>query len=143
MVYFRIYGHKILFPADIMKDGMIYLIKNNSGFRNKLKDGVDFLIAPHHGLKSSFSTELFKAMNNNKTKRLNIISEKVSTKDTNRKVDSRYASSDYCEGKNNLSTKDNLVYQTKTSNGHIVLDLSNTKPIIKIINDNDELLKEF
>lgn len=143
VVYLRVNNHKVLFPGDIMKDGISYLIKNNSGFRNKLKDGVDFLIAPHHGLKSSFSTELFNNMKNNKTKRLNIISEKVSTKDTNRKIDSRYANKEYCEGKNNLSTITNPVYQRKTSNGHIFIDLSNKEPIVKIINNNDELLKEF
>ena len=142
-VYVRINGCKILLPGDLMKDGMEYLIDHDSGFRNKLKEGVDFLVAPHHGLKSSFSTKLFKKMKNNKTKRLNIISEKPTSVDSNRLVDSRYANKNYCEGKNNLSTNESKVYQRKTSRGHIIIDYHGNEPLIVIANDARELLKKF
>ena len=141
--YLRINGCKILLPGDLMKDGMEYLIDRDSGFRNKLKEGVDFLVAPHHGLKSSFSTNLFKKMKNDKTKRLHIISEKPTSENSNRVVDSRYANSDYCEGKNNLSTNSSKVYQRKTSRGHIVIDYHSNEPSVVIANDAKELLKKF
>lgn len=140
--YIRINGHKVLLPGDLMKDGMEYLIDNDSGFRNKIKEGVDFLIAPHHGLKSSFSTKLYDKMQNNKTKRLHIVSEKPSSSDTNRVVDTRYSTSDYCQGLNNLSTSMSPVYQRKTSKGHIYINYSSTSADVKILN-TDELLNEF
>jgi len=140
--YLRLNGHKTLMPGDLMKDGMDFLIQNDSGFRNKLKDGIDFLIAPHHGLRSSFSTMLFKKIKNEKTKRLNIISEKPTTDDSTRKVDSRYSSEEYCEGINNLSTKQSKVYQRKTSNGHILIDYSQSEPKVEIL-DTDKLIDAF
>jgi len=131
-------GQRILMAGDLMKDGMSYLIENNHSFASELSTGVDFLIAPHHGLQSSFSVELFNNIKNNKTNRLNIISEKTSYTDSNRVVDTRYSSSDYCNGNNNLSTSANKVYQRKTSNGHMIIDYSGREPIITIENSNDE-----
>ena len=140
--YIRINGYRVLMPGDLMKDGMKYLIDNDSGYRNRIKEGVDFLITPHHGLKSSFSTKLFKKMKGQKTKRLHIVSEKPSSADSNRVVDSRYSTSDYCEGENNLSTNEDKVYQRKTSRGHILINYTNSSPVVKILT-NSELLSEF
>lgn len=114
-------GYRIFFSADIQKEGVKKLLKDNPELKKKLGQGVDFLVCPHHGLRSSFSTELFGAMKNSKTKKLNIVSEKSST-DDNRKVDNRYSSTDYCEGDNNLTTEGNVVCQRKTSQGHIFID---------------------
>jgi beta-lactamase superfamily II metal-dependent hydrolase len=137
-VFLSINGSRVLMPGDLMKDGMSYLINNNSGFSSELKQGVDFLIAPHHGLRTSFSTDLFSTMKNFKTRRLNIISESQSSRDSDRIVDPRYSSTDYCEGKNNLSSSDNIVCQRKTSNGHIIIDFSKTEPVVIIESSNDE-----
>lgn len=143
-VYIRINGYFILLPGDLMKDGMEYILKSESSLRRRLREGVDILIAPHHGLKSSFSSKLFAEMKNNKTRCINIISEQVSTEDTNRVVDSRYSSSEYCSGENNLSTSNEKVYQRKTSNGHIYINYDNkNNPFIEIITDNNELINKF
>lgn len=137
-VFLFINGSRVLLPGDLMKDGISYLIEHNPEFKNELENGVDYLIAPHHGLKSSFSTDLFNTMKNSKTKRLNIISEGPSSEDSDRIVDSRYSSTEFCEGKNNLSTKESTVCQRKTSNGHIIIDYSPADTIISIDNSNDE-----
>ncbi|MCS2506034.1 MBL fold metallo-hydrolase [Phocaeicola vulgatus] len=132
-------GYKIFFAADIQKEGMKKLLEDNPELEKKLGQGVDFLVCPHHGLRSSFSTELFGAMKDGKTKKLNIISEKVNG-DDNRNVDSRYASTNYCEGDNNLSTDDNIVCQRKTSQGHIFIDDDGTVTIEK---DIQKIIKKF
>lgn len=137
-VFIFINGIRILLPGDLMKDGMSYIIKNNPDFTNELRLGVDFLIAPHHGLKSSFSTDLFSVMKNGKTRRLNIVSEGTTSCDSDRVVDTRYSSTDYCQGFNNLSTREKTVCQRKTCDGHIIIDYSGTEPIVKIEKSNDE-----
>lgn len=115
--------YSIFFAGDIQKEGMKVFLENNPSIKKQLSEGIDFLVTPHHGLRSSFSTDLFSAMKKGKTKRLNIVSEKATCgPDDKRQVDNRYSTSDYCEGDNNLSTQDSPVYQRKTSNGHIFID---------------------
>jgi hypothetical protein len=142
--YFRINGHKLFMPGDLMKDGMEYLIKHESSLRSKLTEGVDILVTPHHGLKSSFSTYLFDHMKDNKTRCLNIVPEQSTSEDSNRIVDSRYSSTEYCMGFNNLTTRESIVCQKKTSTGHIYIDYSKSSyPVIEVINDENELIKKF
>ncbi|MBE9490016.1 MAG: MBL fold metallo-hydrolase [Bacteroidetes bacterium] len=143
VVFLIVANHRIFLTGDIQKEGMSELIKQNHYLRNKLKGGVDILVAPHHGLKSSFSVDLFDAMKGNKTRCLNVISEKVST-DERRVVDTRYSSSDFCSGNNNLSKDDEIVCQIKTSRGHVFIDYSNNnQPEIEIITDDDVLIERF
>ena len=142
LVLFIILGKKtVLLPGDIVKEGMEYLIDNNTNFKTNLNNvGVDFLIAPHHGLATSFSERLFKEMLGNKT-RLNIISEKVREEDSaeNRSdVDKRYYDSNYSTGENSL--KQNAV---KTSMGHIVIDLETDETEIKQYTDIQDVIREF
>jgi beta-lactamase superfamily II metal-dependent hydrolase len=132
-------GYRIFFAADIQKEGMKKLLEDNLELRRKLSQGVDFLVCPHHGLRSSFSVELFDAMKDGKTKKLNIISEKANG-DDNRNVDSRYSSTDYCNGDNNLSTDDNIVCQRKTSQGHIFI---NDDGIVTIETDIQKIIEKF
>lgn len=142
---FEINGCYVFFPGDIMKNGMEHLINNTPKLRRKLNcHDIDVLIASHHGLESSFCPYMFEMMNGNKTKRLNIISEKVNSND-NRNVDDRYYSGDYCSGKNNLDgmNEDGLCFGKKTSTGHICVDFSNSEPIFRVIKDNDELIDWF
>lgn len=61
------------------------------------KYGVNFLIVPHHGLRSSFSTDLFSAMKGGKPQ-LNIISERITSADSNEQIDDRYSINDYATG---------------------------------------------
>lgn len=143
VVFIIVNGHRVFFPGDIQKLGMEKIINSNHYLKNKLKGGVDILITPHHGLRSSFSTTLFDHMANNKTKCLNIVSEKINSTDK-REVDTRYSSSEYCSGLNNLGDKENPSYQVKTSRGHLLIDYTHhEKPYIEIINDNDELIDKF
>lgn len=122
--------YSCFFPGDLQKQAMHELLSDNSTLlfygknklKNRLGNGVDFLICPHHGLRSSFSTDLFSCMKEGRTNKLNIIPEKPTKDGDKRQVDSRYSTSDYCNGNNNLSTNDAPVYQRKTSNGHIFID---------------------
>lgn len=132
-------GYRIFFAADIQKEGMKKLLVDNPELKKKIGQGVDFLVCPHHGLRSSFSIELFNAMKDGKTKKLNIVSEKVNG-DDNRNVDSRYSSTDYCEGDNNLSTDNNKVCQRKTSQGHIFIDDDGT---VTIESDIQKIIDKF
>ena len=132
-------GYKILFAADVQKEGMKQLLEDDKELKKKIGQGVDFLVCPHHGLRSSFSTELFDAMKDGKTKKLNIVSEKSAT-DDKRNVDSRYSSTDYCEGDNNLSTEDNIVCQRKTSQGHIFIDDDGT---VTVESDIKKIIDKF
>lgn len=142
-VFLFINQQRIFLSGDIQKLGMAELIDKNYYLKNKLSGGVDFLITPHHGLKSSFSEVLFDNMKNEKTYRLNIVSEKIST-DDGRVVDGRYSSTDYCSGNNNLSTSEKTCCQRKTSNGHMLIDFTRFgNPIVETINDNNELIERF
>ena len=133
--------YRIFFAADLQKEGMKQMLDTNNDLLKHIKQGVDFLVCPHHGLKSSFSTYLFSQMKNGKTKKLNIVSEKVTHgKNDKRQVDSRYSSTDYCEGDNNLSTGTDTVCQRKTSAGHIFIDDNGE---VSICNDIEELIKKF
>jgi hypothetical protein len=115
------------------------LLEDNPELKKKIGQGVDFLVCPHHGLRSSFSTDLFNAMKDGKTKKLNIVSEKANG-DDNRNVDCRYSSKDYCEGDNNLSTGDAKVYQRKTSQGHIFIDDDGT---VTVESDIQKIIDKF
>jgi len=142
LVLFVILNEKtVLLPGDILKDGMEYLIETRPDFKNELNSvGVDYLVAPHHGLATSFSECLFQEIKGGKT-RLNIISEKTraNVSEENRSdVDGRYYSSDYSTADNDF--KQNAV---KTSMGHIVINLETAEGEVKQITDNNELLKEF
>jgi hypothetical protein len=137
---------RIFLPGDLQKLGMEKIIELNYSLKNRLKGGVDVLIAPHHGLKSSFSTVLYDNMKDNKTNSLHIVSEKTNNPDEARDVDSRYSSSDYCFGNNNLKGGNGIekCYQVKTSRGHIFIDYSNRNyPHFEIITDIAELIKKF
>ena len=79
-------------------------------------------------------------MKDGKTLKLNIISEKPTTEGDKRQVDSRYSTSDYCAGENNLSTKELPVYQRKTSNGHIFVDEEGK---VELTNDVNHLIELF
>jgi len=141
LLFFHLNNKTLLMPGDILKEGMEYLIEHNTDFKKQLNDfGIDFLIAPHHGLATSFSERLFQEMKGNKT-RLNIISEKVREEDSDENrsdVDGRYYDSKYSTGENSL--KQNGV---KTSIGHIVIDLETDEKEIKQFTEIADVIKEF
>ena len=141
-VFVKINGSTILMPGDLQKLGMQFLINTDPLYYNILREGVDVLIAPHHGLRSSFSTVMFDTIKNKKTRCLNIVSEKITTADSARQVDTRYSTNEYCKGENNLLPPP--VYQRKTSNGHIYIDYANySSPKFEIITDKNALIEKF
>lgn len=71
---------------------------------------------------------------------MNIIPEKSLSSDDVRTVDSRYSTSEYCKGNNNLSTKDKPVYQRKTSNGHIYI---NENGDVEVLTDITDVINRF
>jgi hypothetical protein len=91
-------GKVLLIMGDMMKDGTKEILNVTDLGSDLEKYGVDFLIAPHHGLRSSFSTDLFRAMKGGKTRQLNIISERPTNRGSQEIVDERYGLSDYCKG---------------------------------------------
>lgn len=148
VVLFDINGYEILFPGDIMNEGMEYLIENNNELKSRFTEGgIDFLIAPHHGLETSFPVALFETIRGNKVK-LNIISEKYAQKDDeeNRSnVDSRYSSPDFSEGYRIVNGLKDFQYSIMTSNAlntHILIDFDPDIPVVKRCTTED-LLNEF
>lgn len=141
VLFLKVGDKTVLIPGDLLKDGMIHLIDNNAQFKDLLNsDGVDYLVAPHHGLQTSFSEYLFQNMRGNKT-RLNIISEKVRVTDSGENrtdVDSRYYSSEYSTADNTLNA-----YGVKTSLGHIVIDFETSDPEIKRLVNIADVIDEF
>lgn len=140
-IFIRVGDKTVLFPGDLMKSGMSHLINTNGEFKYNLnRDGVDYLIAPHHGLQTSFSQVLFDNIAGNKT-RLNIISEKVrstESQENRSNVDTRYYEDKYSTGDNSLGQRG-----VKTSQGHIIIDFSLHETIIKQTSSIDEIIEEF
>ena len=63
--YIKDDGIGILFCGDLEKPGWEYLVANYPDFIKLLKDeGVNILIAPHHGHKSGFPSALFDVIGN-------------------------------------------------------------------------------
>ena len=141
VLFIQVNDKTLLLPGDILKEGMMYLINSNRNFNTLLSsNGIDYLVAPHHGLETAFSEYLFRTINGNKT-RLNIISEKVREEenDENRSdVDSRYYSSNYSTGENAIAQ-----YAVKTSKGHIVIDFETDDTDVKQYSDIQAVIKEF
>lgn len=133
-------GKTMLFCGDMMKDGMEKLLSLDRNFREDLnKYGVDFLIAPHHGLRSSFSTKLFSHIRGGKSK-LNIVSEKPTKADSNQITDDRYGHRDYSAGHVvYVDGKRELRRKLRTSAvGHIKIILDDPKN--SIVRTGDKVL---
>lgn len=62
--YIEYSGVKILFAGDLEKDGWDWLAENDIDFVKTLGNGLDILIAPHHGHKSGFPSALFNLTGN-------------------------------------------------------------------------------
>lgn len=144
----RINNYSILLPGDIMDDGMEKLLEKYPEFQNRMRDeGLDFLVAPHHGLNTSFPFSLFRAIKGNKTK-LNIISEKKGEKeDSDHRSDIHfgYSNSDYSEGYkiiNGLKSRANSILTSNRLGTHIIIDFDKVVPIVKRC-PSEELLREF
>ncbi|RLI05088.1 hypothetical protein DRO22_03230 [Candidatus Bathyarchaeota archaeon] len=85
------------------------------------KHGLTLLVAPHHGLESSFCQSLFDAIPGGKTQ-LNIISEKRHLRENEGQVDKRYSDPDHSRGMYvNIDRIQDLRRMVSTRNGHHML----------------------
>lgn len=141
----KVGAYRILFPGDMMSNGMEYLINNNTGFKETLMiDGVDFLIAPHHGINTAFPQSLFNIIKNSKVK-LTIISEKEiekSESENRHDVDKRYYQPEFSSGYIVSGVSQNAIITSKHIIGHILIDFDSIYPTIKRCT-TEELLKIF
>lgn len=144
---FVINGHRVLLPGDIMSNGMEKLLNDDRIIQKELRNReLCILVAPHHGLKSSFPESLFGIIRGGKTRCLNIVSEKTNNPNDTRVIDVRYSSSGYCSGDNDLPSTNgaNVNCQRKTSQGHICIDFTNSsRPDIIVTSDVDDLISWF
>ncbi len=171
--YLRHGKNSILIPGDItpavMKELLLggnYIAKRYTYFSNApsnlpadfnshtstqpiLKDllgsrGLTVLVAPHHGLESCYSTELFDAMKDKKP-RINIISEKRHASETDGTVDQRYQKQDGAIGVPvDVEGKKENRFSASTRDGHhilIVLTGTEDRPYIFLRNNPEDLLE--
>lgn len=151
LVFFYRHGyHTLLIPGDINPNTFKHLLDDAEGVEKRytifdrrenelhptwhkvsadqpsLKSllcnhGLSILVAPHHGLKSGFSEDLYKSIKNGKPG-LVVISEKKYLSDNDGEVDSRYQSSDCAKGqKVYIEGKEEIRYSVSTKNGHNIL----------------------
>lgn len=118
--YIRHNGVRFLFSGDLETAGWEWLSNNDAAFVSIMKDGLDVLVAPHHGHDSGFPKALFDLTGNVKVIILSKDSEAA-------KEDSDvYAGySKYSEGVNYYNLNDKCFYMGKVmttrSNGNIYI----------------------
>lgn len=126
MFYFRQGQQTILFPADMTPEGMKHVLEEKEGTEKRytvfnreftaqhpnwhdrtndqpsLKSllrryGLSILVAPHHGLESGFSPDLYNAMKDGKPN-LVLVSERRHKRKTDGSIHPRYQSPDGASG---------------------------------------------
>jgi len=152
VIFYRHGYHTILIPGDINPDTFKHLLAEGRGAEKRyttfdrrqstlhptwhektdnqpsLKSflshhGLSILIAPHHGLGSGFSEDLYKAIRDGKPG-LVAISEKRHLSETDGKVNPYYQTSDGGKGqKVFIDGKEENCYSVSTRNGHHILIL--------------------
>jgi competence protein ComEC len=124
--FIKFAGKSILFTGDLEKEGWERLVQNKD-FKETVKDGIDILIAPHHGHKSGFPTALFNLIK--KVKVVIMPKDSEANKDGT-DVSSQY--SNYAEGISYLNLNDKKRYMgnvlTTRSNGNIFISIENENP---------------
>lgn len=120
MLYYRHGNHTVLFPGDMTPEGMRHILTERNGIEKRFTKfnaraaqtyptwhertgnqpslmsllqqfGLSILVAPHHGLESCYSTDLYAAIKGGKPQ-LVVVSERRHKKPNDGKVDSRYQS---------------------------------------------------
>lgn len=145
--------YRVVLPGDVMPTWMNLLLNGHSSWiKERLTDKqvrafdraiskkeVDILIAPHHWLKSSFSTDFMKKMN---ALKLVIIPEKPQSSDSVRQVDDRYYSNSFSSGMTlyDYDQAKNISQNgIKTSCGHLVVSWSG----VSLMKESSRLLDLF
>lgn len=124
--YIKYNGYRILFAGDLEKDGWEWLCNNDLRFIILMKEGLDFLIAPHHGHISGFPKSLFDLTGN---VRCVIHSKDSEANKDGTDVSSQYGN--YCNGIEYKALSDNRFYKGKVlttrSNGNIFISIYDGK----------------
>ena len=147
--YFRHGSHTILFPGDMTPEGMAQLLASGKGVQKRfsrfekgfelehprwheetgsqptlkelLGQGLTVLVAPHHGLESCYSKELFAAMRDGKP-RLNVLSERRKAHAGDGTTDARYQTEAGAGGLSvDVDGKSAVRRSVATKNGHHIL----------------------
>ncbi len=173
VVFYRHGIHTLLIPGDINPETMKHLLDEGEGLEKRYtifdsqatmqhpkwheisdnqpslkslleKQGLSILVAPHHGLESGFSQELYSAMKDEKPG-LVAISEKRHLSKTDGKVHSVYQSADGAQGqKVKIEGEEGTRYSVTTRDGHHILILfqgTGGKPEVFLEKDPVGLLK--
>ncbi len=116
-------GIKVLYCGDMEKPGWEWLVNHNKQFVQTVSEGIDILIAPHHGHKSGFPSALFDVIGNVKC----VIHSKGSEGDKeDSDVSTQYSSKAIGVQYTNLT--DNSMYKgqvlTTRSNGNIFIKIA-------------------
>jgi|YelNatPaOPRAMG01_1025707.scaffolds.fasta_scaffold14527_3 beta-lactamase superfamily II metal-dependent hydrolase len=175
VLFYRHGNHTLLIPGDINPKGLNHILdegeglekrytifdrgqnskhptwhertENQPSLRSSLKEhGLSVLIAPHHGLKSGFSKDLYESIRGSKPG-LVVISEKRHFTDADGEVDPFYQSQDgaigqyvYIEGKKEFR------YSVSTRSGHHILILfqgTGGQPEVYLEKDPNILLEKL
>ena len=119
-------GIRFLFTGDLETAGWDWLIKNDPNFVKKVKDGVEVLIAPHHGHESGFPKALFDLIG--KVEVIILSKDSEASKEES-DVYSNYSS--YAKGVVYVNRNDSEIYEAKVmttrSNGNIHIRVDSEK----------------
>ena len=177
IIFYRHGFHTLLIPGDINPDTLNHLLDEGKGLEKpytvfdrrqntihptwheitgnqpSLKSllgshGLSILVAPHHGLESGFSENLYRAMKDEKPG-LVVISEKRHLSDTDGKVDSFYQSPDGAKGQKvyvDGKVDEKPHYSVSTRDGHHILVLfqgTGGQPEVYLEKEPELLLKKL
>ena len=170
MFYYRHGDHSILFPGDMTPEGMAHILSGGVGVQKRfsrfnsaftkthptwhkttgsqptlsqlLGRGLTVLVAPHHGLESCYSKELFYAMRGGKPS-LNVLSERRKVRKGDGKTDSRYQSE---SGASGLAVAVEGKWVTRRSvstkqGHHILIVFDGSVPRVHLRRDPEDLVK--
>jgi beta-lactamase superfamily II metal-dependent hydrolase len=173
VVFYRHGKHTLLIPGDITPLVLSHILEESKGLEKRytifdmvhtcnhpkwhletnsqpsLKEllsnhGLSVLVAPHHGLESGFSDDLYAACKSGKPD-LVIISDKRHMTETDGKIDSRYQTADGANGMYvKIDDKEDFRYSVSTRSGHhILITFQGTGgcPDVHLNKNPNELLK--
>lgn len=121
--YIEYQGTSIIFTGDMEIDGWDWIIANDIEFVDTIKNGIDIIVAPHHGHKSGFPKALF-----DKTGLVQLV---IHSKGNEGNIEGTDVSTQYSENSKGINYKnlnDKNYYSGKVlttrSNGNIYISIS-------------------
>ncbi len=175
VIFYRHGYHTLLIPGDLNPDTFKHLLNEGKGLEKRYtvfdrrqsilhptwheksgdqpslksllsSQGLSILVAPHHGLKSGYSEDLYRTIKDGKPG-LVVISEKRHLSDTDGEVDPFYQSSDGAKGqKVYIEGKEETRSSVSTRDGHHILILfqgTGGQPAVFLEKNAENLLKKL